>query len=418
MRIASGMITNSAMPHIGGRRPGLGTGGGAPGNIEDQLNAMIINSARFVSQAGPRSASLSNTLSNLSSVLGRVTANSENTDVLRVASFTGSKVPETSVQIDQAATTQRNDGKSLRANDRDMPSGKYSFEIEVGGKTREISFTATAAMTNREFQQRMAEAVNQANIGVVASVSTANNHSALRFESRTTGSAQDFSVRDITGNAVEAMGVGTATQEAQDAKFSVNGGEQRTSATNEIDLGSGLRVTLVDSSDKAVAITGGRDAVGAQNSMRQIVSQVNSLLEAARGNESDLNTRRLVRDLESVLHRNRKALGNMGITMGRNGQLTVDESRLRTAAEDGSVHNFLSGTGSRPSSFVSDLSRITDSISSNPMRHISRHAANTPGFDSILSALSSSNQTAMQQAARPDNFIPQDLLNFLTNLLG
>ena len=420
MRIASGAIPNNTMPHIGGRRPGFSGAGMPAAGINEQLNAMIINSARFVANAGPRAAGLSDTLSNVSSVLNTTTAISSNTNVLRIASFTGASLPETSVLVEQVAQAQRNEGTSLRQDDRTMPGGAFTFEIEVGGNTHQISFNAPQAMTNRDFQQRMADAINQANIGVKASVSTSNNHSALNLESRKTGASQDFSVRDVEGNAVERMGVADMTRTAQDAVFSVNGGEKQTSATNDIDLGGGLRVTLVDSSSEPVSITRGRDSAGMLSSMRQIVSQVNSLLDAVRGNDSDLNTRRLLRDLEGVVRRNRRALEGMGITIARNGSLQIDENKLRTAAEDGTLHSFLSGSGSgRQNTFVRDLSRISNSINENPMRHISRHAARAPGFDSILSSLTNPNQNAAKQAAtRNDDFIPQDLLNFLMNMLG
>ena len=420
MRIASGMLPGNAMPHIGMRRPGFGSTATMPGNIDEQLNSMILNSARFVANAGPRATSLSNTLANLSSVLGRTTANSENNNVLRVLSFTGSTVPETSVLVEQIAQAQRNEGASLRSDDRIMPSGSYSFEIEIGGKTHEISFTASAGMTNRDFMQRMADAVNKADIGVSAAISSSNNHSSLNFTSKATGANQVFSVNDVNGNAVEAMGVAKITQNAQDAVFSVNGGEKQTSASNDIDLGGGLRVTLVDSSSQPVRISSGRDAAGMQASMRQVVSGLNSLLEAARSNDSDLNTRRLVRDLEGLIRRNRRALENIGISMTRNGTLAIDEAKLKTSAEDGSLHSFLSGSGPRQSGFVNDLNRIAESVSSNPLRHISRHVVRTPGFDSILSAVSSPSQSAASQAAaaNPNDFIPQDLLNFLMNMLG
>ena len=425
MRVGPNMFNNNMnlLHHLngGGGRPGSSASGITAG-INSQVNALIMNAARFVTDAGPMASQLRSTLANLPAVTSRITASSENTDVLRVRSFSGNTVPDVAVLVEQVAVTQLNEGEALRANDRDMPRGTFRFEIEVDGRSREISFTTDETLTNQAFQQRMAEAINQAGIGVTASVTTSTSNgvtsSALSLQSNTTGAGKDgqprFAIRDISGNAVEATGAGNVTREGKDAIFSVNGGEQRTSASNDVDLGGGLHVTLVSESKEAVSIIPGRDSAGIQNSVRDMVNQFNALLDAARENSADIRTRALANSLERVMRRNGRALREIGVNISANGFLTIDQEKLRTAAESGAVESFLGQGGGRPTGFVGELGRIADSVRSNPLRHISPHAARAPGFNAALNAASSSN--ASQAASKFDAYFLDDLLGQLLNI--
>ena len=424
MRVTSGMFHGlNPSPSLNhGRWPSVPSQGSS-NNINNKINALLMSTTQFLANSGPRASQLQGTLVNMQSVVNRITAASENTDVMRVRSFSGSTVPDTSVLVQQVATTQRNEGTAMPANARDIPSGTFQFEIEVDGTTRQISFTTSEALTNQAFQQRMAEAINQAGIGVTASVTSATANGAttstLNIETRTTGAGANgeprFTIRDVSGNAVAATGAANVTQYAQHAKFSVNGGDQRTSASNDIDLPGGLNITLVSASEEAVGIVPGRDSAGKQNGVRNVVDQFNALLEAARGNSMDLRTRALASNLESAMRRNRAALQEIGVQISDRGFLTIDSERLRTASESGAVGSFFGADGGRPNNFAITLGRIAESVSTNPMRHVSPHAPRMPGFNAALNAATRGN--ANQQASRFDAYFQDDPLEHLLSLL-
>ena len=422
MRISSGMFHGINTSYLlNGRRPNLLSTANLPTNVSNQLNKLMADAAQFVADAKPRATQLQNTLANLTSVLNKQTAVSEDNDVFWVKSFTGTKVPETSVLVEQVATTQRNEGTAMQSSTKSIPRGSYRFEIEVDGKKHQISFSTTDNLTNREFQQRMADAVNQANIGVTASISTSGNLSTLNLETKTTGSGVNgqprFTIRDITGNVVEATGVTNMARQGQNTIFSVNGGEKRTSASNEVNLSGGLNITLVKSSDKAVSISTGKDSIGTQNGLRQMVNQYNALLETARENSIDRNTQRLVRDLESAIRRNRNSLQQMGISTNKNGYLTIDADKMRTATEDGTVGKVLGSSNGRTSAFISSLNTIADNVSKNPLRYINASVTRMPGFNSALIAASGGSGKSNQQQSLMDAYYPDDLVSHLLNSL-
>ena len=393
-----------------------------PGNSNNQLNAMLMDAAAFVHNAPPRASQLQNTLNSMQSIFGRLGAVPSNTDVVQARTLTGNNVPDISVRVDQIAMAQRNQGTSLRADDRTMPQGTYRFEIEVDGQTHTISFTATANMTNRAFQQQMADAINEADIGITASVATANNQSTLSLATATTGARENgeprFTIRDTEGNAVEALGVGEITQEAQNAIFAVNGGEPQTSTTNDVDLGQGLGVTLVGTSAEPVTFTEGRDSPGMRVGVRNMVNQFNALLETARENGSDVRTRQLVRQLESIIRRSRRSLAEIGVTLNQDtGRLTINEESLQRASESGAVERFLGAQGGHQNPFIRAVTQITDSVRNNPTRHISPHAARFPGFHVALNAVANGNTLANEPANPFDAFQFNDMMGSLFNSL-
>jgi flagellar hook-associated protein 2 len=309
----------------------------------------------------------------------------------------------------------------MSSNAKTAPRDTFRFEVEVDDKKHEITFTSNDNLTNQQFLQQMAHAINTANVGLVASVSGSadGSNSTLNIESLTTGARNDgnprFTISDISGNAVSVTGVTNVVREGQDALFSVNGGQQQSSKSNEVNLGNGLEITLVGAFEEAVPVVRGRDSFGTQNLVRQMVNQFNALLDTARGNAADLRTARLARDLEIVVRRNARDMRELGVSMNASGLMTIDESRLRAASESGAVANFFSGENGR-NEFVSSLDRITESIISNPVRHISRHTARAPGFNSALNALANSG-AGSTPATRFDAYFQNDPLGSLLNIM-
>lgn len=407
------------LPNAGGFRGQRASANAILAQQDPRINAILSNAARFVHNAVPQANRLHSTLSNLQSVIDGISAVPSDASVLRVREFGGGTVPEISVEVQQAATTQRNEGTALSANARAVPPGDFRFEIEIDGTRRVIAFSTNTHLTNREFQQQMATAINTANVGVNASVSTIAGSSSLRLETATTGAAENdgtrFTIRDLSGNAVERTGVDNIVQQARDAVFSVDG-EERVSATNDIDLGGGLEITLLAASEEAVTFSPGHNAAGIRNAVRDIARQFNSLLETARENSIDNRTRSLARELESVARRNRRQLSDIGISINENGLLAIDEDALNYAIENGTAERVLGETRGLQNPFTNALTRITNNIRTNPTRHINSGTARLPGFGAMLQAAANNNTLANEPPPSP--FDARTLNDMLGNLLN
>ena len=369
------------------RGPQSGLPPSFPGSSQNLLGEVLFGAATFVHNAGPQATALLGSLGSIKSFMDAVSAVPSNREVLQVSSFTGSFIPNVSVVVEQVATPQQNQGTAMQAVARGIEPGIFNFEVTSGGNTRLVSFTTTEPLTNREFQERMAAAINEANVGITASVTVAAGNSSLSLSSNLTGvpdgNVPHFSIRDISGGAVEKMGVGEITHEPGNAVFRINGGEPTSQPSNEVDLGDGLVVTLLAPSENAVTFEEGFNEVGIRALLRTIVGQVNSLLDTARTNVGDVRTRNLVRELESVLRRSRRDLQSVGITISQNGRLDINEAQFRTASENGTAAAVFGGDR-RQSPIITALSRIAESVSRNPMRHISPHVIRLPGFNNAL----------------------------------
>ena len=380
------------------RGPMSGLPSSLPGNSGNMMGQILFGAATFAHNAGPQAHALNNSLGSVNAIFGRVSAVSNNREVMQVSSFNGAAIPDVSVVVDAIATPQQNQGVTMPSNATDFQSGTFSFEIESNGQMYTITFTTTETLTNRAFMERVAKEINESDAPVNASVTNVSDSSALNISSIATGTLEGnerhFLVRDITGGVMQRSGVLDMTHEPENAVFRINGGEPITQASNEVDLGGGLVVTLLKASEEPATVREGRDEIGIRAILRTIVGQINSLLETARANSSDNRTRSLVRELESVLRRSRRDLASVGISMGTNGRLVIDENRFRAASEDGTAISVFGMDGRRSSPFVLHMSRIAENVALSPMRHVSPSVTRLPGFNNALEIIASGGSNA------------------------
>ena len=419
----------------GFRGPGASMMAGM-GSASAALDQMLLETVTFLTNAGPRATRLGNAAAAIPAAFNPRTVVSADPSVVQIASFNGENLSDLNIRVHQLATTQRNSGTALNRTEKIDAEGLFKFEIEVDGKAHEISFTVEPSedgITNQQFQQKMATAINEANLGITATVNVSGANATLSIETGTTGPGMEggprFTIRDIEGDAVAKTNVGEITQEAGNAIFSVNGGAKQNNATNRIDLGNGLVVNLIAPSDEPVGIHMGQDRFSMQGAVVQLVREFNSMLETAHLNNGDRNTRMLIRNLQDAARFSRRDLERIGITADRLGFLSIDEAAMNEAINNGSLDRFFRGTDTRsPNAFVARLDRIAANVSRDPMRHVSPHASRMPGFNTAMNAVrehqnqqnNNSNNTpnAAQQASPFDAYWPDDIIGQLINALS
>ena len=396
------------------------------GMASSMLEAKLIHTVTFLHHAPERAGNLNRSLANIPNAFRPQVAMSENPNVLQVNSFSGGELSDLNVTVHRIATTQRNSGTELDRQALVDIYGTHTFEIEVDGNTHSFSIELEGDVTNNGLQVMMRDAINAANLGITATVTLTGNNSTLSIETGTVGPGIDgnprFTIRDVTGSAVELTGVADITQPGQNAQFSVNGGAKQTNATNCVDLGNGLVVTLVAPSEEPVGIFVGQDRLAMQTAARQVVNHFNDMLEIALLNAGDRNTRMVIRELQNVARFNRRELERIGITTDNHGFLTINESVMNNAAENGQLQRFFAGTDTRgPNAFLGGVSRIASNVVRDPMRHVSPHARRIPGFneamDAIRSSSNNSNNNSQQRATPAENaYFPDDFNNIFMDL--
>ena len=350
-----------------------------PENNAQNSGASGASTVQFVNNLRTDSGALSQALKELSgSTFSNRTIESSNSNTMTASiSSSGSRnFSPMTVKVDQVATGQINEGARTTANaEFEGNTGTNRISIQTESKLTQISVNVQQGDTNRDVQQKMADAINKSNAGVRATVefNSETNSSMLRLESTTTGnsSASAFTVRDVSGDLTERMGANDIASEGQNAMFSVNGGATRTSQSNTVFIGSGVTATFNKASEEAVTLTQGRSANASMGAVEDLVKSYNNLFTAASERTSDPRSQNLASRMVNISGTFSGSLQSIGIGFDSSGRMTLDKERLGQAAESGRLDELFSqGTG-RNFGFANQMGRLADDVSRNTSSFVS-----------------------------------------------
>jgi len=350
-----------------------------PTNNAQGSGLFSMSSMQYISDVKSASSALSSALKDLSGpAFSKNTMVSSNSDALTV-NFTGSNpgnMSDMKVQVEQIAMGQLNEGARLGASSSyGGDRGLNRFSIETGGKTTQLSINITAGDSNRDVQQKMATAINNAGIGLRATVETDSktNMSMLRIESTNVGTADKnaFSIKDTTGNAVARTGANEVSRERQDAIFRVNGGEAQISQSNTVNLANGLSATLKKATEQDVTISRGKDANSAISAVESMARSFNNMFSAAAGNISDPKAQGLASRAINISAAYSRSLSEIGISFDGSGRMIVNSQQLSRAAENGKLEQFFMENRGKNFGFTASLGRLADNVSTNTSNFVS-----------------------------------------------
>jgi len=281
------------------------------------------------------------------------------------------------VSVNQIATGQLNEGSRMTADAAfEGQVGANQFSIQTGTNTANLSVNVREGDTNRDVQQRMADAINNSNAGVRASVSfdAETNTSMLRLEGTATGSGSQnaFTVSDLGGGSLVAQtGANDMARQSQDAIFSVNGGPERRSQSNTVFIGNGVTATFNSTSEEAVRISWGQESGNVTRSaVENMVRSFNDLFTTAAGRTGDQRSQQLASSMVNISSVFSSSLSSIGIGFDTSGRMTVNAQRMDEAAQSGALDRFFSDSGGR-NNFASQLSRLAENVSRNPANFVS-----------------------------------------------
>lgn len=293
---------------------------------------------------------------------------SERTDVKVDYSSQPTAQKDFEIEVDELAAAQTNEGTAL---DSDTlfsgAAGTHRFEIDIDGNKSGFSVNVSHGDTNNQVMRKIAGAVNHQNIGVEAWVSNDGkaDTSALVFQSKKTGDLKGnhFLVSDVGGGTLMSdTGAGRMTQAAQDAVYTVNN-TTHTSHDNNIDLGSGVKVTLNDVTGQPVTVSVEKSSRETIDQVKELVKAYNGLLSSAQGSD------RLMQSLQVYSGSYSVSFDRVGIERNSDGSLSINDKKLKAAAENGALERLFA-----PGGFVNygpsyRLSRIAQNVLDNPLRY-------------------------------------------------
>lgn len=246
--------------------------------------------------------------------------------------------------------------------------GGGTLSIKFGSYS-ESDFTASTENTGGEITiaadsslNDIAVAINEADLGINASVVTSGGVHKLAINSSYTGAANSLqiSVADASGQLAELAydrnvpGVGlTETQEAKDAEIVINGLTVNSATDTFSSAINGVTLNLKSAKPGTTTQLGvSRDAGAATSAAQAFVDGYNQLVETVKSLTSfDAQTQQAsplsgdasIRSINSQLQRmlsetvdsqsSFRSLSSVGISVQRDGTLSLDSSKLQTALD-------------------------------------------------------------------------------------
>ncbi|MBI9075476.1 MAG: flagellar filament capping protein FliD [Desulfatibacillum sp.] len=296
------------------------------------LSSLYIGTADLAAKAGVL------TLGDYGSVFFDRTAASSDANVLTAqarnaySTESGAAIEEYAITVENLASGQKNTGTELaNAEATAVDQGIDRFKLIIEDTEYLLEVKVDTGETNYKVLGKIAEAINANGLGVTAQVTSGNTAgtSALQITADQTGSAGAFLLADVTGNAIAATGANTATLEARDSAYTVNG-EAFTSSYNNVYLDGGkVAVGLYGTGEATLSV--GPDTNKAAGAAQAFVNELNVFMEYLKNNENYIQGS-ILNSLTSFIGDKSRELQAYGITQDGNGYLQMDVSALNQGA--------------------------------------------------------------------------------------
>ncbi|MEY8392769.1 flagellar filament capping protein FliD [Lachnospiraceae bacterium 45-W7] len=328
-------------------------------------------------------ASLSDAEEGIGNAFQKKLAFSSQDDVVSANYLGGSHFSEDAdsftIEVQKLAAPQVNQGAYLDKNRLNLKPGTYSFDLENNTSAYEFQFTINSDDTNFSTQNKLANLITNADIGLKASVvENADGLSALQIESLATGiNPNDVFLFSISpqGNhdsmaAIDALGIDHVAQEAQNAVFLLNGTEQM-AYENTFLLDNNFELTLHGTSPEGQpAVIGFKTNADAMaENIQTLVDSYNSVLHTAnKYSGSQPQSIQLYRDMSGTAFAYQKSLENIGLIVADNGEISIDKDALSETVSSEDYEDKLSVLND----FKNLLNMKANNASLDPMRYVDK----------------------------------------------
>ena len=314
------------------------------------------------------------------SIFEEMTAVSDNENIVYASMNSNDTegLPEQlSIQVHTLAKGQTNVGTYLPSGESSFAPGDYSFGIVVGRNKYTFNLTLNSGDTNMQLQRNLANAINDNNIGVRASIR--NNRiegtSALVLRSDAVGQPKDnalifhFDESYLDNDITSLLGIDNIEVAPTNAEFTIND-VRHSSISNRISLNHSVDLDLLSESEEPVTVSLLPDAEKISDKLDDFLNSYNQLVDISRNGTSQKGATRLFRDITSIARHHEPELADAGLSVDENGYLSkgeqLDNAKIRMLFDE------------EVSSFRRDIKRTTERMSLNPLEYIDKTVVTYP----------------------------------------
>ncbi len=287
---------------------------------------------------------------------------------------------EVSLDVEQLATTQKNEGSLTLSSDASLSAGNHYFTIKTVGSEYQFEIETKQGETNLHIQRRLAMSLNNSNIGIKARVMESGTASRLQLEAEESGmgglaDGLQFEVlSEEEEDLVSCFGLNDIAVYPQNAEFTLNGISQ-SSASNNISINSGIGIKLNHTTQEEAKIRLTEDRTALLEDVDDFVHSYNNLIDWANHVEGNPNgAHKLIRDISNVTKHFRSDLESSGLRLTDDAHLEQDEALLVQSTENGEFQKLFQ----QLSDFKNAINQTTDRITLNPMEYVDKTVVSYP----------------------------------------
>lgn len=330
-------------------------------------------------------------------------------------------VDEFEIEVHRLASPQVNTGQYLSNDSLSFLPGAYSFDLNTTTSSYEFQFNVNSGENNKTVLHKLANLVNNSNLGIDATLLEQDNKTALSLTSRQTGLSKDeeylFSIAPgadpASMNAMNLLMINRITQPSQNSDFTLNG-NSHSSLSNTFTINNAFELTLKEPTDETVKIGFKANTDAVADNIQSLLDAYNGILNTARkysihngpASTPQKNTssepvaqntsaagNKLLKEMSSLARQRRANLEYIGLLISDDGSLSIDKNILTDAIEP----NRAEDTFNTLNQFKDALSDKVDHAAIDPMNYVNKiivayknpgaHHFNTPYVTSIYSGL-------------------------------
>lgn len=285
---------------------------------------------------------LSNT--SMTSVLKPMGYGSSNSSAVTGVSGNLDSGTSVSVNVKQAAARQTSTFAAVKDTDKGAFAGKGSLEFSVNGKNHSVSLEIGKDIANKDALGQIAEQINGLKAGISASVVTADGKSSLQVTSDKTGESAAFTLK-ASGSFTN---LGDATvQKAKNAIYSVDGGADQMSESNQIKLKDGKLSATLSGTGTAVLSKQAYDSSAVLKSVQQFAKDYNAVVNTLNSHAGKSSAIENLASSFGNIKFQSSSLSSVGINVDGAGRMTVNAEKFQSALQKdpGKVGNLLGSSG-------------------------------------------------------------------------
>ncbi len=312
-------------------------------------------------------------------------------EAVDVSVLEGSILPDEdlplTVEVSSLSSPQENHGNFVPSGDSDLVSGQYNFTIGIEENVYSFQFNVSNGATNLELQKKLGDFINKTAIGLRTRIvqEPETGESRLDLIAITAGSSDgeaSFHPEDVrfpenaSHGIISHFGLNQIGKAPINTCFTINGFSKEVRGRSYL-YNNALTLSIKDTTDFPVSIGKVTNQEPIMEKLRGFVEKYNSVFDFVKQQQPDNHrAKKLLYELGNTLRQFSSDLKGCGLTVSKEGTISIDEQEMYTAAGNGNLEQLFS----EGSAFSTTLLKKLSDISLNPMEYLNKTVVTYPNI--------------------------------------